>query len=113
MEILERLSEELGIKLSQIEAAVNLLDEGNTIPFIARYRKELHGAMDDTILRTLLRTSAERVIFPIQDILGYGADTRMNTPGVAVGNWAYRVTADQLDGIDRGYWKWLNRLYGR
>ena len=67
----------------------------------------------DTILRTLLRTSAERVIFPIQDILGYGADTRMNTPGVAVGNWAYRVTADQLDGIDRGYWKWLMRMYGR
>ena len=67
----------------------------------------------DTILRTLLRTPAERVIFPIQDILGYGADTRMNTPGVAKGNWAYRVTSEQLDGIDRRYWKWLNRMYGR
>ena len=67
----------------------------------------------DTILRTLLRTPAERVIFPIQDILGYGADTRMNTPGVATGNWAYRVTAEQIGGIDKGYWKWLNRLYGR
>ncbi|MGM9647216.1 MAG: 4-alpha-glucanotransferase [Eubacteriales bacterium] len=67
----------------------------------------------DTILRTLLRTPAERVIFPIQDILGYGADTRMNTPGVATGNWAYRVTAEQLGGIDRGYWKWLNQMYGR
>ena len=67
----------------------------------------------DSILRTLLRTPAERVIFPIQDILGYGADTRMNTPGVATGNWAYRVTSEQIDGIDRGYWKWLMRLYGR
>ena len=67
----------------------------------------------DSILRTLLRTPAERVIFPIQDILGYGADTRMNTPGVPDGNWAYRVTAEQIGGIDRGYWKWLNHLYGR
>jgi 4-alpha-glucanotransferase len=67
----------------------------------------------DTILRTLLRTPAERVIFPIQDILGYGADTRMNTPGVATGNWAYRVTAEQIGGIDRGYFAWLNRMYGR
>lgn len=53
MEILERLSEELGIKLSQIEAAVNLLDEGNTIPFIARYRKEVTGSLDDEQLRAL------------------------------------------------------------
>lgn len=67
----------------------------------------------DTILRTILRTSAERAVFPIQDILGYGADTRMNTPGVAIGNWAYRVTQEQLNGIDRGYWKWQNKMYGR
>ncbi len=67
----------------------------------------------DTVLRTLLRSAAGRVIFPIQDILGYGADTRMNTPGVATGNWAYRVTADQLASIDRGYWTHLNRMYGR
>ncbi len=53
MEILERLSEELSIKLSQIEAAVKLLDEGNTIPFIARYRKEVTGSLDDEQLRAL------------------------------------------------------------
>ncbi len=53
MEITERLSEELGIRLSQIEAAVNLLDEGNTIPFIARYRKEVTGGLDDEQLRAL------------------------------------------------------------
>ena len=49
----EILSEELGQKLSYIENVIALLDEGNTIPFIARYRKEMHGAMDDTALRTL------------------------------------------------------------
>ena len=47
------LAEELGQKSEYVENVVRLLDEGNTIPFIARYRKELHGAMDDTVLRTL------------------------------------------------------------
>ncbi len=47
------LSQELGQKPQYIENVIRLLDEGNTIPFIARYRKELHGAMDDTTLRTL------------------------------------------------------------
>ena len=49
----EILAEELGQKLAYIENVVTLLDEGNTIPFIARYRKEMHGAMDDTTLRNL------------------------------------------------------------
>ena len=53
MKISEILSQELGQKLEYIENVINLMDEGNTIPFIARYRKEMHGAMDDTTLRTL------------------------------------------------------------
>ena len=51
--ISEILSAELGQKQEYIENVITLMDEGNTIPFIARYRKELHGAMDDTALRTL------------------------------------------------------------
>ncbi len=47
------LAEELGQKQEYIDNVIRLLDEGNTIPFIARYRKELHGSMDDTLLRTL------------------------------------------------------------
>ena len=49
----EILAEELGQKLEYVQNVVNLMDEGNTIPFIARYRKEMHGAMDDTTLRNL------------------------------------------------------------
>ena len=49
----EILAQELGQKLQYIENVVALIDEGNTIPFIARYRKEMHGAMDDTTLRNL------------------------------------------------------------
>ncbi|MBM6926633.1 Tex family protein [Pseudoflavonifractor phocaeensis] len=47
------LARELGQKETYVQNVVELIDEGNTIPFIARYRKELHGAMDDTTLRTL------------------------------------------------------------
>ena len=53
LSITEILAQELGQKLEYVENVVSLLDEGNTIPFIARYRKEMHGAMDDTVLRTL------------------------------------------------------------
>ena len=51
--ITELLAQELGQKLEYVEHVVALIDEGNTIPFIARYRKEQHGAMDDTTLRNL------------------------------------------------------------
>ena len=47
------LSKELSVPEGYIENVIRLLDEGNTLPFIARYRKELHGGMDDTTLRTL------------------------------------------------------------
>ena len=53
MTIIEQLARELDRPAEHIENVVRLLDEGNTIPFIARYRKELHGSMDDTALRTL------------------------------------------------------------
>ena len=51
--IIQILARELGRSERHVENVVRLIDEGNTIPFIARYRKELHGAMDDTALRTL------------------------------------------------------------
>ena len=53
MDIIQTLAQELGKKPQYVENVIRLLDEGNTIPFIARYRKELHGAMDDTSLRAL------------------------------------------------------------
>ncbi len=53
MDILKQIKEELGIRIEQVEAAVKLIDEGNTIPFIARYRKEATGSLDDEQLRNL------------------------------------------------------------
>ena len=53
MDIAKQLKEELQIELWQVEAVISLIDEGNTIPFIARYRKEKHGSLDDEQLRKL------------------------------------------------------------
>ena len=53
MDIIKVLQQELQIGYQQAEAAVKLIDEGNTIPFIARYRKEVTGALDDEVLRNL------------------------------------------------------------
>ena len=53
LKILPLIAKELGVGLDQVRAAVGLLDEGSTVPFIARYRKEATGNLDDTHLRTL------------------------------------------------------------
>lgn len=53
MDILKQIRDELNVRLEQVEAAVRLIDEGNTIPFIARYRKEATGSLDDEQLRNL------------------------------------------------------------
>ena len=52
-QIIKLLAGELGQPQNYVNNVVTLLDEGNTIPFIARYRKEMHGAMDDMVLRDL------------------------------------------------------------
>ena len=53
MDINQKITEELGVKRWQVDAAVKLIDEGNTISFIARYRKEATGTLDDEQLRKL------------------------------------------------------------
>lgn len=53
MDIIKQLAQELSLYPTQVEAAVNLIDQGNTIPFIARYRKEVTGSLDDAVLRSL------------------------------------------------------------
>ena len=51
--LIQQLAQELSLNPTHVEAVVTLLDEGNTIPFIARYRKEAHGSMSDDVLRDL------------------------------------------------------------
>ncbi len=66
-----------------------------------------------SIIRMMMSSHAGIVIMPIQDLLGFGADTRMNTPGRKEKNWQFRITRDQLESIDKNRFKDLNRLYSR
>lgn len=65
------------------------------------------------VIRSVMASKAAIVILPMQDILGYGADTRMNKPGVTDDNWNYRVTFDQLASVNKAFYRRLNKLYGR
>ncbi len=67
----------------------------------------------DTIIRIMFMSCADTLLIPIQDILGYGADTRLNTPGKADGNWSYRITKKQLNSINTEKYKRLNHIYAR
>ena len=65
------------------------------------------------IVKTILASSAGLAIFPIQDLLGYGSDTRLNVPGRAYGNWLYRITKEQLGCRNKDELRYYNALYGR
>lgn len=65
------------------------------------------------IIRTLFESSAKIAIVPIQDLCGFGADTRMNTPGKASGNWTFRVTAESLAEIDKEFFRTAINMYNR
>ena len=81
-----------------------------------RFLQYINSSGNDSVIsavKSVLRSSAGIAIIPIQDLLSYGKDTRMNTPGVSVGNWEYRVAKDQLSIINWDMWRELNILYGR
>ena len=86
--MIQRLSQELGRPLPQVENVVRLIDEGNTIPFIARYRKELHGSMDDQLLREL----AERLQY-LRNLEARKAEVRSR----AISEWP-RQAELQIEG---------------
>lgn len=71
------------------------------------------GNASPLLLRTIFSSVSDLAVIPIQDFLMYGSDTRINTPGVADGNWSYRVTKDQLQNADLAFFKKLNRIYKR
>ena len=67
----------------------------------------------DSVLRTMFASHAGLLILPVQDLLLYGSDTRLNVPGRSGGNWSYRITRGQLDGISRDKCRQWNSASGR
>ena len=65
------------------------------------------------MIRALWQSPANTVMVPVQDLCGFGKDTKMNVPGVPNGNWAFRVTRDQLSGIDFPWIRKMNQVYWR
>jgi 4-alpha-glucanotransferase len=64
-------------------------------------------------MHTLFMTRSSIIIVPIQDLLGYGADTRINTPGTPSGNWRFRIREGVLYEIDAGFYAALHKAYQR
>ena len=64
-------------------------------------------------IRTALGSTARYAIFPLQDLFGFGSDCRMNTPGAAAGNWAWRYTSDRLSPELAEALKTISEVYGR
>ena len=102
--IIKALAQELNQQENYVRNVVNLLDEGNTIPFIARYRKELHGSMDDTTLRNLetrlayLRNLQERKDEVLKAIEGQGKLTEELAAAVSEAN-----TLAEVEDLYRPY----------
>ena len=104
MNIIEKLSQEFNIKVEHVEKTVELIDEGNTIPFIARYRKEVTGSLDDNVLRDLndrlnfLRNIEKRK----QEVFDLISAQEKMTPEIAAAIEA-AVTITEVDDIYRPF----------
>ena len=72
-----------------------------------------HSAVCQAMIRCLWQCPAQIAILPIQDLCGYGTDTRMNKPGVSVGNWSFRITDEALAKIDAEWMLETNKTYFR
>lgn len=88
-------------------------EERKNMLFYCGYEGEDWEKGYNNMLKAIYASYSDLVIFPIQDLLGYGSDTRLNTPGIAKGNWQFRITQQQLNSIDKEKFKKYNSIYGR
>jgi len=65
------------------------------------------------VIETVFKSSAPLVVIPFQDLCGFGADARMNIPGVPKDNWRFRTTAETVEQIDKEYFSKINSLFFR
>ena len=104
MTIIETLAKELNLTVDQVEKTVALIDEGNTIPFIARYRKEVTGSLDDSVLRTLdERLTALRNLEKRKEEVKNLIDAQGKLTSEIVAAIDRAVTVTEVDDIYRPY----------
>ena len=66
-----------------------------------------------SVIETVMKSAANLVVIPFQDLCGFGSDARMNIPGVPKDNWRFRTTFDTINGVDKDYFKFINKLFFR
>lgn len=76
-------------------------------------RDTLDGDIHWALIRLAMASPAKTCVFPMQDVLGFGANTRMNTPGLQGGNWGWRFGEEEFDNSAKGHLAYLTRLYSR
>ena len=103
------------LSTSIITTLVTIYDENNKKRMLeyCNYHSPDWEKGFDSVLRSMYASSAGLLILPVQDLLGYGSDTRLNIPGKADGNWQFRITEDQLNSIDKNKFRHFNELYKR
>ena len=72
-----------------------------------------HCKSTKAMIKAISASSANTVVFPMQDLTGYGSDTRINIPGVAEGNWEFRITLSTLEDVDADFLRKTFNRYGR
>ena len=87
--------------------------EGATRRWVELFLRYTAGSMPHALIREALGSVGRLAILPIQDILGLGSEARLNTPGTAVGNWAWRLPCGALTPELARHYATLNRMYGR
>lgn len=93
------------------------LDEGTRarlFDYMGIRHNDWSAAAED-VIRGILCSPSDLVVIPVQDLLVFGSDTRMNRPGVSSGNWGFRITKDNLAMLSEnsGKWRYLGELFGR
>jgi 4-alpha-glucanotransferase len=77
------------------------------------YKSDDRDGSYESIMRVVFSSHAPLLMLPVQDLLFFGSDTRLNRPGSAEGNWSYRVTKEQIGNIDVNRLAFWNKTYGR
>lgn len=72
-----------------------------------------HSEVIRSIITTIWQSAAGLAMIPIQDMCGFGTDTRLNIPGKAEGNWEFRMTDEAFASVDKDFFRKINRVYGR
>jgi 4-alpha-glucanotransferase len=87
--------------------------QGETLQRVSFFARATSESMPEALVREALGSVGQLSVIPMQDVLGLGAEARLNTPGTITGNWSWKLPHDALQGERARHFAQLNRAYGR